>query len=270
MTANSESGAGIGTGEGSGRVFSGTVTINGGDVIAVSHSGKGIGAGEGGSDSGTLKLGAEVGLLDGSGRTLAAPQDSEQTVTRRASTMKTGVAEAVDSVSYMESGTEKSCEEYVLFTDSTTELEDGWYVVSGTVTVPQRISVSGDVSIILCDDAQLTGGAGIELTEGNTLSIYGQTEGSGTLSVTTENYDKAAIGSTGYDNHPGTLNIYGGQIYAESEDYSVPAVGGFDRYYGSLYFVGGKLVLANNPGGEALKVHKLLLCCTADRSTKPA
>ena len=94
VTTNSDDGAGIGSGcDGE---FAGNVTINGGDVITSSESGKGIGAGDGGSNSGTLKLGAGVGLIDGSNKTLAKPAEQEQIVTKRASTMKTGVGEDSD------------------------------------------------------------------------------------------------------------------------------------------------------------------------------
>ncbi len=39
---------------------------------------------------------------------------------------------------------------------------DGWYSVSGTVTIDQRVTVSGDVHLILIDGATLTVNGGIQ------------------------------------------------------------------------------------------------------------
>lgn len=258
VTATGLGGAGIGSARG--VDYDGTVRIYGGDVTAISEKdsngaqGNGIGAGAGGNDSSTLIIAAGIGLIDGSGHTIVEPQDTLQTVTARESTMKTGVGVALEPVSYMENRTEKSCEEYELFDSALTALEDGWYVVSGTVTVSERISVSGDVKIILCDGSELIGEEGIALTEENTLSIYAQTEGSGKLSVNTEEYNQSAIGTSGYDDYFGTLNVYGGQIYATSSDYSAVAIGDRNHDSGSLYVAGGKLVLANTKGSKALKI----------------
>ena len=257
VTATGLGGAGIGSARG--VDYDGTVRIYGGDVTAISEKdsngaqGNGIGAGAGGNDSSTLIIAAGIGLIDGNGHTIVEPQDTLQTVTARESTMKTGVGVALEPVSYMENRTEKSCDEYELFDSDLTALEDGWYVVSGTVTVSERISVSGDVKIILCDGAEHIGEEGIALTEENTLSIYAQTEGSGKLSVNTEDTKKAAIGVSDYDERFGTLNVYGGQINAASS-YSPPAIGDGNHESGSLYVAGGKLVLANTGYSNALKV----------------
>ena len=250
---------GAGIGSAIGFDYDGTVKIYGGDVTAVSKNdengtkGSGIGVGAGGNDSSTLIIGAGIGLIDEYRKTIVEPQGTLQTVTARKSTMKTGVGVELEPVSYMENGTEKSCEVYKLFDASTTDLEDGWYIVSGTVTVSNRISVSRDASIILCDGAELICEKGIALTAGNTLSIYGQTEGTGKLTAASDQYKYAAIGAD-YSTDAGELKVYGGQIYATSGNYSTPAVGANNRNSGSLYIAGGKLVFANSNGGRALQV----------------
>ena len=247
VTATGFGGAGIGSAKG--VDYDGTVTIYGGDVTAVSENdsngaqGSGIGAGAGGNDSSTLIIGAGIGMIDDKGREIANPKDELQTVTKRKSTMKIGVEALPKSVSYMEKGTEKSCEVYNFFDDDITALSNGWYVVSENVTVSDRISVSGDVKIILCDGAELTCENGITLTDGNTLSIYGQTEGSGKLTANSSTTGNAAIGSD--DNGvAGDLKVYSGEIYATSNDSNrdTPAIGSVDDS-GSLYVAGGKLVL---------------------------
>ena len=212
------------------------------------------------NDRFTLILGAGIGLVDGKGKTIAEPLDEVRIVTARNSTMKTGVEvppEPLEPVSYLENGTERSCENYKLFDNSTTELEDGWYVVNGTVTVSDRISVSGDVKLILCDGAQLVCEKGIALTDGNTLSIYGQTAGSGKLTAASDEYEYAAIGENN-NSGAGALNVYGGQIYATSSRSSTLAIGASNGS-GSLYVAGGKLVLANTGYSRALKVAAVTL-----------
>ena len=247
VTATGFGGAGIGSAKG--VDYDGTVTIYGGDVTAVSENdsngakGSGIGAGAGGNDSSTLIIGAGIGMIDDKGIAIANPKDELQTVTKRKSTMKIGAEAQPEPLIYMEKGTERSCEDYNLFDDDITALSNGWYVVSENVTVSDRISVSGDVKIILCDGAELTCENGIALTDGNTLSIYGQTEGSGKLTANSSTTGNAAIGSD--DNGvAGDLKVYGGEIYATSNDSDreTPAIGSVDDS-GSLYAAGGKLVL---------------------------
>ena len=48
-----------------------------------------------------------------------------------------------------------------------------WYVVSEDTTIEDRINVTGDVHLILCDGATLTAKHGIRVVEGNSLTIYG-------------------------------------------------------------------------------------------------
>jgi len=59
-------------------------------------------------------------------------------------------------------------------------LKDGWYVVRGEVTIDESVTVRGEVHLILADGCKLTVrttdkyNAGINVAEGNSLSIYGQ------------------------------------------------------------------------------------------------
>ena len=56
--------------------------------------------------------------------------------------------------------TTNTCDTSLLYTGQTT-LNAGWYVVDGIVTNDARIVVSGDVNLILKDNAELTASAGI-------------------------------------------------------------------------------------------------------------
>ena len=62
-----------------------------------------------------------------------------------------------------------------------TEWSDGWYVSNGTLTIGkvdnnQRITVKGDVKLILADSSDLTVWGGISVNEGSSLTIYAQTK----------------------------------------------------------------------------------------------
>ncbi len=102
-------------------------------------------------------------------------------------------------------------------TNFPTALSDGWYAVKGDVTVSDRITISGDVHLILTDGCKLNAKKGINLPENSTLSIYGQSGETGKLAASIYNYVIAAIGGGIDCESCGTLNIFGGEISAFSE-----------------------------------------------------
>ena len=126
---------------------------------------------------------------------------------------------------------------------STTQLTDGWYAVSGNVTINNRITISGNVHLILTDDCILDAKEGINLSDGNTLNIYGQSNGTGILDAGSDY--KTAIGGNPEESC-GTLNVYGGKVKAES-DYET-AIGGGDPTNGT----GGNGGNLNVYGGEVI------------------
>ncbi|MBQ7043503.1 MAG: hypothetical protein IJN78_02755, partial [Clostridia bacterium] len=92
------------------------------------------------------------------------------------------VSLAADDVNYIEcswDGTNntvvsetKSVIEYTKITSDLTAWSTGWYVATGEVTIPSRVAVSGDVHLILCDDAVLTVNGGVRVEGKNSLTIY--------------------------------------------------------------------------------------------------
>lgn len=120
-----------------------------------------------------------------------------------------------ENVTYLDAdGQMQNCESA---TDVTTELTawvDGWYVVSNDVTIDSRVTVTGDVHLILADSAVLTVNGGIQVAEGNSLTIYSQSvdESMGALIAKSVN-DGAGIGS-GFSEKGGTLTINGGKVTA--------------------------------------------------------
>ena len=91
-------------------------------------------------------------------------------------------------------------------------MSDGWYVLDGDRIFENRITVSGNVRLILTDGMTLTAKKGISVSKDATLSIYGQTDDSGTLIVTGSS-GSAGIGGDEGGAH-GSINVYGGTIDA--------------------------------------------------------
>ena len=140
---------------------------------------------------------------------------------------------AAESVSYIDkiwdeatqtlTSEQKSVTEYTLVTAETTTWSDGgWYVVSDDVTISGRVTVSGEAHLILMDGAKLEAKAGIGVTEGNTLSIYGQSEDVETMGqlTATGGTNRAGIGGGsngagiggGQTRGGGTVTISGGTV----------------------------------------------------------
>ena len=120
-------------------------------------------------------------------------------------------------------GATQNCATYTLYTGQTALTAD-WYVVDGTQTPASRITVTGDVNIILKDGSHLNAAdGGINVADGNSLTIYAQSGGTGALTAT--GYDgNAGIGG-GYNSDGGDITITGGTI---------TATGGTDDIVGRL------------------------------------
>ena len=117
-------------------------------------------------------------------------------------------------VLYLDSdGAEQTRALYQPVKSGETTWREGWYVVRENVTVDSRITVSGDVHLILMDGCTLTVNGGIDVSEDNALTIYGQTAGTGRL----EAFGSSMCGGIGSrQSRPcGTITINGGTIYAK-------------------------------------------------------
>lgn len=102
--------------------------------------------------------------------------------------------------------------------ENTTVWNTGIYAVTGTVEISERIEVTGsDVNLILTDGCSLTAKQGIHLKEGNSLTIYGQTNSTGTLIAEFSDSNKAAIGGNNAE-HAGNIEIHGGKTVIPQYD----------------------------------------------------
>ncbi|GHV50578.1 hypothetical protein FACS1894181_11300 [Bacteroidia bacterium] len=135
-------------------------------------------------------------------------------------------------------------------TSGTTELGDGWYYVSGTVTVGDRIIVNATTGahLILEDGCDFTVTGGIQV-QGSKLTIYGQSGGSSKLTAdATAYYYRYNAGIGGSYGFGGTININGGTVTATGGTKSVGIGGGKEGNSGSITIIGGtvKAIRGNN------------------------
>ena len=157
-------------------------------------------------DHGSFTAGTRyaVGYNDGEARTdrYTPDADGQATFTMPAADAVVSTEEYGYAVKYIDAdGEEKTCTDFTVVgsdyefgdyygtaTLGVTDYNEHWYVVVGTVSLDMPLSFRGIARLILCDGAALR----INASDNSyafhildaPLSIYGQTQGTGTLSVT--------------------------------------------------------------------------------------
>lgn len=118
------------------------------------------------------------------------------------------------NVNYLDAnGVEQTCERATVMEDNTA-WDNGWYVVTSDISISGRVVTTGDVHLILTDGTTLTADSGISVTPGNSLTIYGQSAGTGKLKADTKSAGcSAAIGGGDFQ-AAGTITINGGIVIA--------------------------------------------------------
>ena len=124
-----------------------------------------------------------------------------------------------------------------------------WYVVKEAVTINDRITVTGNVHLILADKAALTAKKGIDVSAGNSLTIYAQTdmltENTGKIVAEPNDYNAGIGGSK--DKDGGSIKITGGEVYARSKS-GAGIGGGYEGAGGSIKITGGKVYARSKSG----------------------
>lgn len=190
-----------------------------------------------------------------------------------------------DDVSYIDAdGSSKSHDATALAGSETGWT--GWYVASGAVEISNRVVASGEVYLILADGATLTIPKGITVTEGNSLTIYGQALGTGSLTIASPESGFAGIGgyvidsgshtaaNTGsitinggiidvtgssvtaggaaiggvYWGNTGTITINGGSVTATGKRFGAGIGSGADASGGTITITGGTVVATSAQG----------------------
>ena len=148
----------------------------------------------------------------------------------------------VESNEKVQSGSNMGLEE----TTTTLNWSNRWYIVSRDLTIKNRITVSGNIKLILCNTCTLTLKKGIYVPKGSSLTIYGQEGDGGKLIV--ENPDGAAIGAL--DNKVGgSIIIKGGDIKAKGGKRDAGIGAGKDSSgFESIEIYGG---IVNSTGGRS-------------------
>ncbi|MBR3570583.1 MAG: hypothetical protein IKN96_07290, partial [Oscillibacter sp.] len=163
----------------------------------------------------------------------------------------TATARASETVPYLDwnettkAMESKTCEDYAAVTSDLTAWGEGWHVVNSGATISDRITVTGNVHLILCDGATLTAPQGITVNEGNSLTIYGQSGGTGALITGSDSMEGNAAGigiSADGMTTSGTITINGGTVTATGDG---AGIGGD----GATVQINGGTVTANGPAG---------------------
>lgn len=148
------------------------------------------------------------------------------------------------------------------------QMDNGFYVVKGDVTIGEYIIVFADhCKLILCDDATLTVKSIALSTQylmstlpnGAKLSIYGQAGDNGRLICGDDASLYPAITSLGQnDNNNDVLNIHGGIIEATSPD-DCAGIGTngceeqlFNHYFCAINIYGGTVTARGGSGGAGI------------------
>lgn len=187
----------------------------------------------------------------------------------------TAVTTTATNVPYLDAtGASKTCPSATVVEAGTDPVtwNSGWYVVNDNVVIDDTVTVEGDVHLILADGKTLTvtgktpdmpgltlGGVyGINIQASGSLTVYGQTGGTGKLTAKT--VDTVAIGTTAriylagiqissYTNEPktgliingGTVTASGGDTSKENErSYGISAANAVVINGGALIGISGK------------------------------
>ena len=168
-----------------------------------------------------------------------------------------GIAvQAGTSVTYYdENGTEHTADCNAVITQenigSYGTLTTGWYAVEGTVTGDIRIKVQGTVNLILEDGCSFTVNGGIEVNEGNALTIWGQQKGNGKLKA--QNVVKYCAGIGGGNNiSGGNITINGGIIQSEGRLRGAGIGGGGSGAGGIITINNGEIQSKGGRGGAGI------------------
>ena len=165
--------------------------------------------------------------------------------------------------------------DYIPVTASTTTMNGAYgllYKVDDDVTVDERITISGDVTLVLGEGKTLTASKGVELSAGNKLTI----EGKGILQATGEDYkagigakavgtlvinsnvvatggnNAAGIGGSSNNTSGGTIIINSGEVLARGGFCAAGIGGGLVGPAGTITINGGKVIAMGGDNGDLI------------------
>ena len=135
----------------------------------------------------------------------------------------------------------------ILISEDKTALTDGnRYTLDRNVEIAERVTVTGNVSLILPDGYRLTAQKGISVNEGNSLTIDSLGSGTGELAAIASDdntFDAAIGGEEGFSS--GLITIYGGNVTATYGGLFGAAIGGGRNGSGTVTIYGGNVTVTN-------------------------
>ena len=221
---------------------------------------------EGGMNTACPVCGAEGAAPEDCGQSL--PQGSGEAKTQPLANDGISLLSTQEKVSYIDptkEQTKQTCDSATVVTETDTawgasDSQEHWYVVNSNVTINTRVTVTGDVHLILKDGFTLNATKGINVSKGNSLTIYAQSagEGMGKL-ITTGSVSVAGIGGIwfyGADSAnctSGTITINGGMVKATG-GYSSAGIGGSSSggAGGTITINGGTVTATGGSGGAGI------------------
>ena len=158
---------------------------------------------------------------------------------------KTNALATINDVTYLdENGSEQTADNVTVVDSSMTEWQSGWYVVNSNITIDSRVTVKGEVHLILADGASLTVHDDINVAQGNSFTVYAQSAGAdmGVLTVKNKGMDEAGIGGGSWEN-AGTITINGGNVTATGGSFAAGIGGGNKASGGTITINGGTITI---------------------------
>ena len=142
----------------------------------------------------------------------------------------------------------KAVGEFEVVSSDTRFLTNGWYAVVDDVDIREatNLIVKGDAKLILCDWASLAvtnaqiRHAAVSVGKGNSLTIYGQTNGTGRLTAKGGSH-ASGIGASSSADGCGTVAIHGGTVTANGGTNASGIGGCYKSSGGSVTITGGRI-----------------------------
>ena len=170
---------------------------------------------------------------------------------------------AENGVSYLdENGSKQTADNVTVVESGMTAWNGGWYVVNSNVTIGNRVTVSGNVRLILADGAVLTIEKGIQVQDddrdpsngsANQLTIYAQSVGENMGTLTASGGENAAGIGGGDQGSGGTVTINGGNVTATGGDFAAGiGGGGWNGSGGTITINGGGVNATGGDGGAGI------------------
>ncbi|MDY4231806.1 MAG: S-layer homology domain-containing protein [Candidatus Faecousia sp.] len=117
------------------------------------------------------------------------------------------------AVDYLDAeGNSQTCAAATVLAADTAVWEGGWYVAQGKVTIPDAVTLNGDVHLILADECTLTAGSGI--AGSGTLTVYAQSTGEQKGSLTATGIAVTETDAISAGIHAGSITVNGGVVNA--------------------------------------------------------